>query len=175
MIFEIFGPFQLPRRDRQIDDSKLGIEGFWASVGEEEEGLSGACGCYVFAMRAGQGIVPWYVGLTSKMSFRRECFQTSKLLIYSKAVHATQKGAPLLYLVAKRTPGGKFGKASKNSQRDIVFLENVLIRHGLKRNEALFNRKKTKFLKTMRVPGILNSTKGKPSRAVISLRRALGL
>ncbi|MGB8901022.1 MAG: hypothetical protein WCC90_18035 [Methylocella sp.] len=51
----------------------------------------------------------------------------------------------------------------------------MLIGIALKRNEKLANVRKTKLLKEMIVPGVLNSQPGPPGGAVQDLKKALGL
>jgi hypothetical protein len=87
-----------------IDKESMGA--LWSRVDELEEGLSGGIGCYIFSIRAGKGILPWYVGLAERQSFRKECFTSHKLIHYNYAI-AKRKGTPLLTLVAKYTPKGK--------------------------------------------------------------------
>lgn len=166
---------ELPRSSNGLieSDKKLQAE-FWDCVdGEVEEGLSGAIGCYIFSIRAGKGILPWYVGLAIKQSFRKECFTSHKLLHYNNAI-AGRKGTPLLTLVPKYTPSGRLVGPTGSRHRDIEFLEAMLISSCLRRNKDLRNKKDTKLLKEMVVPGLLNTPKGKEPLSTVSFRLLIG-
>lgn len=177
MRYEIFGPFGIPRTcNGLVDRSAEAQRKFWSEV-ESSDGneLPDACGCYVFAVRAAKGIVPWYVGLTEKRTFRKECLGSHQVSNYNDVLAGKEKASPLLYLVAKQTPKGRNRKPSKNIQQDIQFLEFYLMGHALNKNRRLLNQKKTKFLKSICVPGLLNTGKGPRSKSATSLRNALGL
>ena len=157
-----------------IADDKVSLTDFWNNVDNGyEDGLSGAIGCYIFSIRAGKGVLPWYVGLAEKQSFRKECFTSHKLKHYNNAI-ASRKGTPLLTLVAKYTPKKKLVGPTGNEHRDIQFLEAMLIANCLSRNEALFNARATKLLREMVVPGMLNTPRGKTSTSVETFRTLIG-
>jgi hypothetical protein len=179
MEFRVYGPFDMPRTDSGLIASAASDrKEFWAAVEEEEEGLSGACGCYIFALRpAGGGARPWYVGMTrSQAGFRGECFQPHKINAYYKAIAEYQKAIPQLYLIAKISPTRKaFVKPSANGHDDVEELEDFLIGVAYSRNSSLLNIRGTKFLKDAVIPGVLNSPRGKPADAASSLKDVLGL
>jgi hypothetical protein len=59
---------------------------------------------------------------------------------------------------------------------DIEFLETMLIGMALKQNEELQNVRGTKFLREMRVPGIIRTGKGEGNLASVkALRDVLGI
>ncbi|MCX4152648.1 MULTISPECIES: hypothetical protein [Paraburkholderia] len=148
---------------------------FWEYVDNEiENGLSGAIGCYIFSIRAGKGVLPWYVGLAMKQSFRKECFTSHKLLHYNNSV-AGRKGTPLLTLIPKYTPNGRLVCPTGSSHRDIEFLETMLISNCLSRNRDLCNKKDTKLLREMIVSGFLNTPKGKVTSSVSAFRILIGV
>jgi hypothetical protein len=163
MRYEIFGPFTIPRKaNRLVDRGPKAQREFWDNtVASADDGLPDACGCYVFAVSAAKGVVPWYVGLTEKRTFRQECIGAYQAGNYNDVLAAKDRARPLLYLLAKRTSKGRLVKPSKNSQPDIQFLETYLIGLGLNRNSKLLNQRKTKFLKSIHIPGILNSSSGR--------------
>jgi hypothetical protein len=99
---------------------------FWARVEQASGGLSSAVGCYIFAIRAAKGALPWYVGKTEKHSFKGETWTPHKLDLYNEAA--------VLYLIAKRTKGGRFAKPRKRGIGDIRALENLLLGSCLLRN-----------------------------------------
>ncbi|MBM4038681.1 MAG: hypothetical protein FJ290_09215 [Planctomycetes bacterium] len=147
---------------------------FRADADRDEPGLPWAIGCYVFGTRAGRGIKPWYVGLASSQPFQTECFALHKITIYDRAV-AGRKGNPILFLLARRTPTGRFAKPSDNKLEDLTFLETFLKGIAFRKNKGLMNVAGTKRLRMMEVPGLLNSPRGANARAVIELRKALNV
>jgi len=147
-------------------------------VNDSEPGLAEAFGCYVFAMRAGKGFTPWYVGKTDK-AFRDECLAPHKLNYYNQVNVSHARGTPVLFLLPKitgerrefarrRTPSASAGS------KDIEFLEQYLVALALNKNRDLRNARGTRFLRDMVVSGILNSP-GRPSGSATALRRCLGL
>lgn len=166
MEFTIHGPFDMIRNKTTslIDRDNHAVKSFWEIVDKEVNGLSLGCGCYVFATRAGKGTTPWYVGMSSRQSFAKECFASHKINIYNDVI-AGQKGTPILFLIAKRTDGDKFVKPSTNRQEDIYYLETLLIGATIEKNSDLMNIKKTKLLKELIVPGLINTPKRKPYKS----------
>jgi hypothetical protein len=167
---------EIPRHENGLiaaNKESLGV--FWSRVEIEiEDLLSGGIGCYVFSIRAGKGILPWYVGLAEKQSFRKECFTAHKINHYNMAV-ADRKGTPLLTLIAKYTPGNKLVFPNGSEHRDIQFLETMLISTCLRRNAELFNVRDTKLLREMTVPGLVNTPPGKAHASVAEFRELIGL
>lgn len=161
MLYEIFGPRIVSKDSNHIymDGDTIGM--FWESVEERYPGLSGACGCYVFGVRAAKGALPWYVGLAEKQSFRSECFTADKIAKYNLALRDRQRGTPILFFYAKVTATGRFARVSGNGAKDIQFLEKMLIGVALQRNSGLVNARDTKLLTEMVVPGYLNTKQGR--------------
>ena len=157
-----------------IADDKESLNSFWSRVDTElKDGLSRAIGCYIFSRRAGKGILPWYVGLAEKQSFRKECFTSHKLKYYNDEV-ISRKGTPLLTFISKYTLGGKLVNPTGNEHRDVQFLEAMLISSCLRRNPNLYNIKDTKLLREMVVPGLLNTPQGKTPDSVLEFRVLIG-
>jgi hypothetical protein len=172
MNFDVCGGFEIARKP-----NRHGVfdKAFWDQVRMYDASLPDACGCYIFAMKNGSNIVAWYVGKTEKNRFQNECFQATKINYYNDVL-ASRNGTPLLFFLPRKTGSGKqFSKPTKVGYRDIEFLETMLIGIALERNSALMNVKKTKLLREMHVPGIINSSIGHPSTAVADLRNALGV
>lgn len=71
-----------------------------------------AIGCYVFCMKYGGKIRPWYVGMTvAKAGFRGEIFQQHKLEIYNECLDG-RRGTPVMFLFSLMTSeGNAFSKA----------------------------------------------------------------
>lgn len=176
MQFENFGPFAMPvdqHGDFAIGDAKAS-KLFFREIDAEIPALSMGCGCYVFAMRSARGITPWYVGKADKTIFGTECFNAPNRVTYFN-VTREYKGTPLLYLVGRMTPKGRFAKPYKGGHPDVGYVENFLIGAALARNPLLINVKNTRMCKNLHVPGFINSTKPPYSQSTESLRKTLGL
>ena len=78
--YDVFGPFKIPRTENRQRVDRRGLRDFWNEVEtlrQRNESLASASGCYIFAIRAGKGAKPWYVGQATK-TFRQECFTPHK-------------------------------------------------------------------------------------------------
>ena len=170
--YRVYGPLDIPRTDdlRQVDRKRL--SGFWKNANDAASELATATGCYIFGIRAGKGARPWYVG-QAKKSFKNECFTPHKLLYYNTAVLKRQ-GTPIMFLVARMTPGGqRFVK--KLGQKEADWVENLLIRHCLDANKNLLNISGIAFSTEVMIPGLFRSPPGQPSNETTNLRRLLNL
>lgn len=171
MKYKICGPFEVPRDSGLVTREPVRKREFWDLVDDDTEGLSDACGVYIFLIRSRV----WYVGCAEKQAFYKECFTPQKIMHYDEACNE-KVGAPYLIFVARMTPTGRFSKPSVNGYRDILFLEDMLIGIGLRRNEKLRNISGTVMLKNMRVPGLLNAVRGHAKASEVkAFRRAMGI
>ena len=67
--YSVHGPFRIAKqKNGHVNKGRDSMHTFWAKVQEEDESLPSACGCYIFAIKAGKGIRPWYVGIAEKQS-----------------------------------------------------------------------------------------------------------
>lgn len=173
MIFEPYKAVDIPINRKRISNRNDSLDHFWEKVNKMEDDLSESAGCYIFSIRAGGGSRPWYVGLAAKQTFRKECFTNHKVVIYNEVLHDRKRGIPTLTLISKKTKKGRLAKPSKNGQRDIEFLEDMLIGNCIIRNPDLYNIKDTKLLKEMIVPGLLNS-KGRLNPAAKEFKKLIG-
>src|SRR5271168_1628703 len=104
MHFDTYGPFEIARKTKTtVSHDKTDLRKFWDDTDAKREGLSRACGCYVFVIRGRA----WYVGLAKRQDFKHECFSSHKLLQYNDALERVS-GPPCLILLAKTTPKGRF-------------------------------------------------------------------
>lgn len=175
MQFSVHGPYKLPVLNRLVDNSVKARRAFWESVDEDGEDISSACGCYIFVIRKNVNALPWYVGLTAKRTFAEEAIGLHQVNHYNQSLGATPgRVSPELYLLAKRTPTGRFARPSKNSHRDVEFLETFMFGIALNQNAKLRNAKNTSFLRNVVVPGVINTPQRAPTRQERSLKRALG-
>lgn len=175
MQFFPYDAMRIPKANNGlINKEKKALATFWDQVDDElRNGLSESVGCYIFSIRAGRGILPWYVGLAQKQTFKKECFTPHKLNHYNDAI-AARKGTPLLTLVPKLTKTERFAKPSKRGHKDIEFLENMLIGTCLQRNADLLNKRDTKMLREMTVHGLLNNPRGKNYTSVSAFKALIG-
>ncbi|HEY0919857.1 hypothetical protein [Devosia sp.] len=175
MKFQPIGPLELPRDDKNLlNFDEYGRKTMWddfeAEVGAPR--LRDACGCYVFAIRASKGMRPWYIGKAERQAFKNECFTAHKLEHYNRVLAASERGTPLLFFYARKTPTRDvWSKPSRTGYRDVDLLEDLLIGAALRKNRELLNVQKTDLLMNMEVPGFLNSRRGKLSTAANDLKR----
>lgn len=73
---------------------------FW-NRSDELERLGDERGCYVFAIRAGRGFTPIYVGKATK-SFKQECLNSANKHKFADGLADYKKGTPVLYFVRHR-------------------------------------------------------------------------
>ena len=92
MNFDVAGPFKLHRHGLKRLITKQAIKQLKLELEKWERGLSEACGCYVFAIRAGRGYTPYYVGQACKSS------------ILLEAMNASNRGAPVTATRSGGTP-----------------------------------------------------------------------
>lgn len=170
--YQVFGPFEIRKKGSLVD--RRAFAGFWENVEQQREGLPSAVGCYIFAISAGHGALPWYVGKTEKHSFKGETWTHHKLNLYNEALNPRERGIAVLYLIAKVTKSGRFAKPRKAGIGDVRVLENLLIGSCLLRNSKLLNVKQTKHPRGIVVPGYMNEQPGARSKPAKSLARLLG-
>jgi hypothetical protein len=183
MNFYFYGPYRLPIDDSNgliSRDSRV-LKDFWDDVVDnpkikDHAGLSYGCGCYLFGLRSGGGIKIHYVGQANRQSFRKEALTPSKRELYNSAMRAQDKGAPVLFLVARHTNNRwDFSPPAKSREgyRDITFLEDYFMAAALARNPKLLNKKGLKLLRSIYVPGVLNHDNGNPGGAASLVKKAL--
>jgi len=119
--------------------------------------------------------MPWYVGKTARQTFRDR---------FSRPDHrrrlrdlSREYGELQIFLLAAQTPGGSFMSPRVNEarEREIDYLETMLIGIALRRNGNIRNIAITAMLRNMSVPGVINSRPGQPTRAVRDLKNVLGI
>jgi hypothetical protein len=125
-------------------------------------------GCYVFAMKAGKGYTPWYVGKATK-SFKQECFQPPKLLNYNKVLFKGHRGTPVIFFIA---PGGNKNRVPT---RIIDEVETFLIQAALYENPQITNVQKTKNVPKWGIKGVVRGGKGKPDATAKAFAKMMGL
>lgn len=166
-IFAVRGPFYVhlePNAGGKMVAKNL--DAFWDEVGEHRHDV----GVYVFAIKAGKGYTPVYVGKTATQSFEYEAFTaTNRANHYNPALLGYKKGLPVLFLIIH--PKGK----GKTNRRAIDQVETFFIDVASIKNGGLSNVKKRKQHK-WRVSGVVRAKPGEGrATAAQELRRALGL
>jgi hypothetical protein len=144
---------------------------FWSNVDEAVSELSAACGCYVYTLRGRA----WYVGRAERQTFKAECYTPHKVMLYNDALDSVGGDAALIF-VAERTLQNRFTSPTVRSIPAVRMLEDRLIGLAVARNEKLLNIRGTKFLRNMRVPGVINTgSGGARAAAVKALKKSLGV
>ena len=151
--FSVKGPFDVPL-EPHIDSKMVAedISDFWDEASE----MKRRKGCYAFAIRAGRGITPLYVGKATK-AFEQECFTDHKLKHYNYALAQYQKGTPVMFFVAHPTGSGKTNKV------EITDIEDFLIQVGRRVNPDLRNVHGAQE-PLWGIKGVLRGGKGKTSK-----------
>jgi hypothetical protein len=174
MIFEVTGPFVLKRYGAKKILNKESLSDLKEQMEIWQDGLSDACGCYVFAIRAGKGFTPYYVGQACKRSIHKEALNPSNISKYNTAL-SDSNGTPVLFCIPLMTNGGKFRKRKqvKGGLAALDFLEQWLIAAAIEKNEDLINNKETFFLRNLHVRGIFNAQQGEANYSTQSLTKTL--
>jgi hypothetical protein len=174
MLFDIAGPFDLKRFGSKkilTDETSNTLK---PELDHWHHGLSEACGCYVFGVRAGKGVTPYYVGQACKTSILKEALNPSNVGKYNKVL-SDRAGTPVIFFIPMKTPAGKFRKRKKvgGGLAALDFLEEWLIGMAIQKNATLINNKKTFFLRNIRVTGFFNARQGEATTASQRLVKAL--
>jgi hypothetical protein len=102
--FQVAGPYKIPF-EWKPGGRTLFHKNFWSQSAALEE-LQWERGCYVFAMKAGKGATPLYVGEATK-SFKQECFNPANVRKVLDALAEYAKGSPVLYFCSPSATAGK--------------------------------------------------------------------
>lgn len=162
MDFIVSGPHVIPTKSvakgvKHLDLSRDSVKAFWEKHEKiTEMPIGAACGCYIYAVRAGKGITPWYVG-QSKGRFDKEVFSLDKYKKYKEHFETVGKGTPVLFLIIRQVASERIANV-KLSKVDADWIEDYFIRRALDKNPKLLNKMKTKHFTTVKVPGVHNAT-----------------
>lgn len=177
MNFGVEGPYVLERHGKKkliTRESQLKLK---EELEQYDSGVANACGCYIFAIRAGKGYTPYYVGQACKRSLLSEAMNSNNVGRYNDVLNE-RNGNPVLFFVPLMTESGRYrrrpsGKGAKIPALD--FLERWLISCSIRKNPDLINNKETKFLRGIYVPGIFNARRGDATGDSTELGKALSL
>ena len=139
------------------------VKHFWANHGTLREKV----GAYIFAIQAGGGHTPMYVGKATK-SFGQEVFATDKLNKYFNAMGQYRSGTPVLFLVASQKKPGVI------NSKHIAELEKFLIQQGRVVNPDLLNKVHAKP-PAWSIDGALRSKVKKPTKSAQAFRKSFAL
>jgi hypothetical protein len=112
-------------------------------------------GCYVFAIRAARGFMPWYVGKADRQ-LRKECFGTHQLNKYNRVLFTNGKGRPVMFFIVPQGSKNKVPKAI------VAELETFLIQSAYMRNPSVTNTQNTR-LPAWGIQGVVRSKRGRPT------------
>ena len=134
--FSVSGPHDVPVYlhgcvdKKQVDESR--IKDLWNALPESEQP-----GVYIYAIRAAKGLVPIYIGKSTR-AINKEALNPRNISTLNKRLLNLNKGTLVLFCVSWPT-----GKKSRLSE-SIDELETVLIQYGIKANNNLLNNRKIK-------------------------------
>ena len=165
--FRVFGGFELKRDEEKAT--------FWDRAEEKTElNLRNACGCYVFAIKHGNSLRPWYVGKAERSNFNTECFSPRNKKIHN-CLHR-KNGTLRIFLLPALTKGGKLRRIPKRRGDEYIErLEEMLMSMALRVNEKLINVQGVAWRRNIEIPGFINTRQGPPPREAQDLKRMLGL
>ena len=172
MLFDVAGPFKVKRYGKKKLITKQSLTELKQELEEWESGLCDACGCYVFAIRAGKGYTPYYVGQACKRAILDEALNPSNRGKYNEVCSETN-GMPVLFFLPMRTPTRRFRKKGSGRLPAIDFLERWLIAQAIDKNSRLINNKETRFLRKIHVVGVFNAGQGEATSDSACLHKAL--
>jgi hypothetical protein len=162
-MFSVSGPLEVPvyrgKAARTLTEEN--VKEFWRHHPE----IGAHRGCYVFAIRAGRGFTPGYVGKATK-TFKQETLQPHKLAKYQRFLAEYHKGTPVLFFIVAPKRRGK------SNATHIGELEDFLIQVAVAANPHLLNIKGTKE-EEWSISGVLRSRQGKRSHSAKQLASTL--
>ena len=163
---KIYGPFEVPcaknGATKFIDRPHKRL--FLEKIATEN--LSKKQGCYIFALRAGRGFCPWYVGKATK-TMHQECLGTYQMHQYNAVIAKSHKGSPVMFFVSPE------GTKKKVPRAICAEMEAALIQAALSENPHLRNVQKAK-VPAWGIDGVLRGRHGKPTKRESAFRKMMG-
>lgn len=164
---KVLGPFEIPCENggavKFIDNAQR--KEFLGMIYDDE--LWWKQGCYVFALRAGKGFSPWYVGKATK-GMGQECMGPHQLQHYNAVLSKGYKGTPAMFFVTRD------GAKNKISMRICDEMESFLIQTAFYKNPDLRNVQKAKGPEWT-IDGVVRGERGKPTNGELGFRKMMGL
>jgi len=161
--YDVQGPFAIDKS--VLLHGKTNLPEFW-EAGKQSD-VAGRVGVYVFCLRAGKGITPYYVGKSEK-AFRTEAFTDRNRLKYTQALDGYKRCTPVMFFVVRPIKKGQIGS-------EIHDLEEALIHLGYTKNPQIKNINRLPADEpTWSIGGVLRS-KGHRTDAARAFRKAMGM
>lgn len=155
--FTVHGPFKITHEKRKGGRTLI-FDDFWGE-GAEAGHLEKKRGCYVFAIRAGGGLKPIYVGKATK-TFKQETFNPSNRNKYNAGFSEYARGTPVMYFVVHPEQKGPA------NGKHIAEIEDFLIQAGIAKNPNLQNVRGTQR-PGWSIKGVIRSGVGKRSKSEV--------
>lgn len=162
--FSVSKAFDVPLETGRLLDGKTCGEAFF--VGEAAK-YKDKKGCYVFALRNGGGVTPYYVGKTKK-SFGEESFAAQKISHHYQPTIARNQGTPVMTFVAIDSARGRTPDST------IREVEKYLIQTAYAKNPRLSNVQNLPK-EWWSIDGVMNASRGKPSKIISDFRSMMGI
>ena len=162
--FSVSKAFDVPLDSQRLLDGKTCCEAFF--IGEAEKYKSKK-GCYVFALRNGGGVTPYYVGKTKK-SFGEEAFASHKISHHYQPTITRHQGTPVLTFVAIDSARGRTPDST------IREVEKYLIQAAYAKNPRLSNVQNLPK-EWWSIDGVMNASRGKPCKIISDFRSMMGI
>jgi hypothetical protein len=179
MYFDAYGPFRVAIVHRKITAAQ---RPFWKEVRDrsakyeyDSDELERSFGAYVFGIKWGSNLTPWYVGQTvAKTGFRGEIFQFHKQKICNRVMRKNN-GTPVMFLFPLLTPEDRFSHSRTEPNKLLVdWVEKMLLGLALAKNEYCRNKRSTKFLRECTVNGVMGPHyAGRPEKQAAQARALL--
>jgi len=165
----IHGPFEIPHIQQSTGSAKHIDKEQAAEFLKmlDTEGIAEKQGCYVFALKASKGYMPWYIGKATK-SMRQECIAAHQLTHYNGLLFKGYKGTPVMFFVA---PDAKKKKVPKEVCDEI---ETYLIQFAYRKNPDIRNVQKTN-VPEWSIDGVVRSKQGKPTAIASAFKTMLAM
>lgn len=162
--FFVSKAFEVPLESGRLLDGKTCGESFFVGEAAKYENKKG---CYVFALRNGGGITPYYVGKT-KNSFGEEAFAPQKISHHYQPIITRNQGTPVMTFVAIDSARGRTPDST------IREVEKYLIQAAYAKNPRLSNVQNLPR-EWWLIDGVMNASRGKPSAIIANFRSMMGI
>lgn len=133
-------------------------------------------GCYIYAIKAGKGFTPIYIGSATKQSLGKESFDGDKLLKCLQHMASYLKGSlQITFIVPKdKIADDARTRRGRCPAKTIWKLEKVLTAVAYRKNNNLVN-KHNHCLAEFFINGAMNSDAGRPRKDVVAFKEMMGL
>lgn len=167
--WKVYGPFELNKHsnDDWCDLLRMECKGF--------PKLTLARGAYVISVTNGSRDRIRYIGMTDKQDFLKEIFSARNRQCVWDIIQR-ERGRIRVYLFAKSNQSRSGYSVDHRLYRQSHLLEELLIMHARAAGHKLINTKKLKSAEGISVSGVFGKfNRGKPSAAVVAMKKALHL